>query len=116
MLMRGTSGVEAGHPQLLLALEDVSADVRIAAAEALGLYGSQDDLARSIALLTREADWHSTDSFSSLAALNAIDALGSRARAATPAIRALRNRKDKPQNQQFQTYIARLIDHLLEKK
>ena len=116
MLMRSTSGVEAGHPQLLLALDDASADVRIAAAEALGLYGSQDDLARSIALLIQEADWHSTDSFSSLAALNAIDALGSRAKAVTPAIRALRSRKGKPQNQQFQTYIARLIDHLLEKK
>ncbi|HEX4149649.1 MAG TPA: sulfatase-like hydrolase/transferase, partial [Pirellulales bacterium] len=47
-LMRGASAVAADHDELLRALEDSSPDVAIAAAEALGRYGSQADLQRAL--------------------------------------------------------------------
>ena len=78
-LIRGDSEVKAMHGELTKALGDASPSVRVAAAEALGRYGSEEDLKNALALLIKHADPTAFNSYVAIHALNAISALGEKA-------------------------------------
>ena len=109
--MRGADGVKAGRDELTKALEDPAPDVRIAAAEALGVFGAEADLARVLPLLAHDADWSKTDVFTAMAALNALTALGEKAAPLAATIKALPSKGEAP-DPRFKEYIPRLLEEL----
>ncbi len=88
LLSQGKDGVAAGRNQLQAALKDVSPIVQIAAAEALGRFGSSDDTAAALPVLLHYSQ-PEADAFLSIAAWNALDYLDARAQPAQAAIRAI---------------------------
>ncbi len=78
-LIRGAEEVKNGHAALTKALTDHSPHVRIVAAEALGRYGTGDDLGAALDVLIGLADCEKTNIYVATYALEAIDALGTRA-------------------------------------
>ena len=111
LLMRGADAVKAGREQLTKALDDSSPDVRIAAAEALGRYGAEADLALVLPILTHDADWSKGDVFTAMAALNALTALGDKAAPVAAAIKAL-PAKGEASDPRFKEYVPRLLEEL----
>ena len=89
LLMREADGVNAGRKQLNKALGDEAPYVRIAAAEALGRYGTDEEAAEALAVLMPLANVQESGIYLSLAALNAIDYMDGRAKSAEAAIEAL---------------------------
>jgi uncharacterized sulfatase len=75
-VIRGKAEVRRSHASLKKSLADSSPHVRIAAAEALGQYGSEEDLKDSLAVLIGLADSVKNNSYVAIHALNAISALG----------------------------------------
>lgn len=94
LLTQEKAGLEAGHQQLLAALEDDSPIVRIIAAESLGRYGSDEDTAKALDVLLGHIDPEG-DAYLGIAAWNAIDYLDDRAK---PAAETLAATSDKPVN------------------
>jgi uncharacterized sulfatase len=88
LLARGKAGFDVAREQLLRALEDPSPVVRIAAAEAVGRHGSEDDAASALDVLLENADPSQPPALI-LAAWNAIDYLDEGAGPAVDRIRAL---------------------------
>lgn len=78
-LIRGAGEVQKMQAALRKAMGDESPYVRIAAAEALGRYGSEEDLQAALPLLIGLADSVKSNSYIAIQALNAIDALGKKA-------------------------------------
>jgi uncharacterized sulfatase len=111
LLMRGIDGVNAAHDELTKALDDASPDVRIAAAEALGRYGSAADLTRVLPLLAQDGDWSKNDVFTVMAALNAISALGDKAAPLAATIKTLPAQGPAPDGR-FKEYVPRLLEEL----
>ena len=79
VLMRGKDEVFALHKELVTASGDASVSVRIAAAEALGRYGTAEDLQKALAILIQAADPVANGAYSAIQALNAISVLGKKA-------------------------------------
>ncbi len=79
VLMRGKDEVAKHQPELRAALKDESLHVRIAAAEALGLYGTDQDFKTSMAVLVQLADATKSNAYAAIHALNAVSAMGSKA-------------------------------------
>jgi arylsulfatase A-like enzyme len=71
------------------ALSDPSPFVRVIAAEALGRYGSVEDLNQSLAVLMELAPADKNGAYVSLLALNALEALGSKAGPVKDALKAI---------------------------
>lgn len=78
-LMRGKHEVNKLQTQLRSSLTDNSPHVRIAAAEALGLYGTDEDVQTVMPLLLVLANPVESGAYSAIHALNAIDSLGPKA-------------------------------------
>ncbi len=78
-LMRGPAAMPAMREGLVAALQDPSASVRIAAAQALARQGDAADLPRALDTLRACADPTRTSAFAGIAALNVIDELGEKA-------------------------------------
>lgn len=108
MLMRGREAVAAAHDDLIAALADRSPYVRIAAAEALGRYGSEADLKRALATLVELGPVDKNGVFVSVAALNAIDALGPKAAPIRDAVKNFPQKGELP-NPRYAPYVPRLI-------
>lgn len=89
VLMRGKDEVTKLQTPLRKSLADSSPHVRIAAAEALGLHGTEQDLQTVVPLLLELANAPKSGSYAAIHALNAIDALGPKARPWKPQILAL---------------------------
>ena len=79
MLFRQDAGVKAGRQQLLSALDDKSAMVRITAAEALGRFGTDEDAAKALDVLIEQVQ-PDADTWAGISAWNAIDYMDERAR------------------------------------
>jgi arylsulfatase A-like enzyme len=92
LLIRGQSGLDAGAAQLRKALVDPSPSVRVIAAQALGKYGSSEDLNESLNVLIALAALDRNGVYLSMLALNAIDDLGTKAAGRVEVIRALPHR------------------------
>jgi uncharacterized sulfatase len=78
VLMRGRDEVAKLQTLLRKSLADSSAHVRIAAAEALGLHGTEQDIQTVVPLLLELANAPKSGSYAAIHALNAIDALGAK--------------------------------------
>jgi uncharacterized sulfatase len=113
LLMRGPEAVATGRDGLLKALDDSSPDVRIAAAETLGRYGSAADLSRALSLLGNAADWSRNDVFTAIAAINALTALGDKAAPLAPTLAALPTQGVSP-DRRYKDYVPRLLGSLRE--
>lgn len=79
LLMRGSDTVNSQEDALRKALHDESPYVRIAAAEALGRYGDEEDVKQALAVLAPAADPAISSNFVCAAALTAIDHMDKRA-------------------------------------
>jgi len=79
VLMRGKDEVGKLHAQLRKSLTDSSPHVRIAAAEALGLHGTEQDIQGVVPVLLDLANSPKSGSYVAIHALNAIDTLGPKA-------------------------------------
>jgi uncharacterized sulfatase len=112
ILMRGKAGVAAANEVLRRALQDSSPFVRIVAAEALGCYGSQEDLKQALDVLANLGGWDKNGVFVAMAALNAIDALGSRATPIRDAIKTFPIEGRAP-DARYNPYVPRLVEDLL---
>jgi len=113
LLMRGRAGVVAGHDELIAALQDASPYPRLAAAEALGRYGDQQDLEAALPVLLDAATLEHNSPFVAMVALNALDALDDRAASAAEAIDAL-PRNAKSTKGRMSAYIPNLISKTLD--
>ncbi len=110
-LMRAPDAVKPPRAELLAMLDDASPDVRIAAAQTLGRFGSESDSRRALDLLVRLADWQKNDLFTTMAALHAITALGAYASSASAAIKNLPSTGPAP-DPRFKEYVPSLLEEL----
>lgn len=111
LLMRGENACKDAAAELGKALEDRSPHVQVVAAEALGRFGSDDDVKRSLALLLRRSDWSANDVFTVMAALNAVESLGSRATPILEDVKKLPG-KGKVPDARYSPYVPQLLKHL----
>ena len=110
--MRGRPAVAASRPALLRALDDTSASVRIAAADALAKYSDAADLSRALETLQACADPTRTSAYAGIAAMNVIDELGLAARPLLPFVRTMPT-ADPPALARGNEYVQRLRTHIL---
>jgi len=88
LLMRGKDGVQPHIDELRQALADRADSVRIAAAEALGTYGAEQDIAAVLKTLTELGDPGKNDVHVCIMALNVLDGLGAKAAPVLPTVRS----------------------------
>jgi uncharacterized sulfatase len=89
VLMRGEAAVLEARDELVNQLADGDLAPRIAAAEALGRYGSDADATRALSELVAMAPVTKNGPYLSMMALNAIDSMGTRAKQAEAEIAAM---------------------------
>jgi uncharacterized sulfatase len=111
MLMRGRGATESAHADLVAALHDPSAYVRIAAAEALGRYGRDADLKAALNVLLELGPLDRNSVFVSMAALNALDALGDKAASEVMIINKMPVNGKVP-DPRYSSYVPRLLEDL----
>lgn len=88
-VMRGEAEVARLHDELVAQLDDASPAPQIAAAEALGRFGTDTDAARALDVLMELAPVDKNGPYVAMMALNAIDSMGMRAKSSEAAIAAL---------------------------
>jgi len=113
LVMRGEAAVRECRAPLRAALEDDDACVRIAAAEALGRFGDEEDVRTVMPLLVQLADASVHGPYVALMALNAIDRIGEAARPWLDAIRALPE-EDPTLDNRVQYGIPALLEKIIE--
>jgi uncharacterized sulfatase len=109
--MRGAEVVKQNIDVLKKGLSDESADVRIASAQALGMYGDAAVLTQALETLGKLAPPETNGVLTSMAALAAIEALGAKAAPLHAAIRAM-NPKGSSPDERFESYVPRLIQNI----
>jgi uncharacterized sulfatase len=114
VLMRGAEEVKTAHATLNRALEDASPSVCIAAAEALGKYGTDEDLKRALALLIKLAHPVENGSYVAIQALNAIEALGKKGAPLKERLKALPTDDPNAPARVRSEYTRRLFERLDE--
>ena len=107
-LMRGQDSVAAVAEPLRNALSDEDPTVRIAAAEALGRYGSDSDAAKALDVLLEHADAERHGVFVAMAALNALDYMDERGRPGLATVAGL-PQVDPNAHSRFRAYLPNLI-------
>jgi len=111
ILMRGANAVSATREDLLRALKDEAPCVRIAAAEALGVHGSDSERKAALAVLLELAPQPKNGPYISFHALNALVELGPQAAAGLEIIRtAGGNNPD--YEARASSYSPRLVEYL----
>ena len=109
LLMQEKSGVRHGKKSLVKALNDSSLYVRVIAAEALGKYGSKNEIKLAVKVLGAIADPIKNGCFPSMMAMNAIDHLDDKAKSLLPLIQSM-PRTPTEVDKRFQGYVGRLVD------
>lgn len=112
LLMREKAGLQAAHEELRRALADESPYVRVIAGEALGRYGTQEDVDTVLPVLLVAANQEQSGMYSAIWALNAIDILDGRARPLMPQIKSLPPKLPKADGR-LSEYVPRLIEKTL---
>jgi len=112
ILMRGGDEVAAARSPLHKSLGDPSPYVRVIAAEALGRYGNDADLAKALPVLLESASLEKNDDFVAMLAFNALDALDDKAKSALETIKALPSRSKSP-GPRVGGYVGRLLEKTL---
>jgi uncharacterized sulfatase len=113
LLMQEKAGVKKGHDKLLVALSDKSPYVRVIAAEALGKYGSKEDIAKAVDTLGKVVDPIKNGCFPSMLAMNAIDHLDDKSKSLIPLIQSM-PRTPTEVDKRFQGYVGRLVETTLK--
>ncbi|MEO7652652.1 MAG: sulfatase-like hydrolase/transferase [Bryobacteraceae bacterium] len=112
--IRGAETVKAASARLQNLFGDPSPSVRVIAAEAIGVFGNDEEVTKALAALVGLAPIDRHGVYISMLALNAIDAMGKRATSAQAAIRALP--KEHAATPRTMTgYVPALIKDILEK-
>lgn len=107
-LMRGQDTVAAVAEPLRNALSDADPAVRIAAAEALGRYGGDSDVAKALDVLLEHADAERHGVFVAMAALNGLDYMDERGRPGLATVAGL-PQLDPNAHTRFRAYVPNLI-------
>lgn len=115
LLMRGHDTVAAQSKALHKALADPAESVRIAAAEALGIFGSAGDVQQALPVLLKLGNPANNDASVCLLALNALDNMGERAAPAAAAIRSWPTEVQHSSDPRAQAGVPRLIDRIRER-
>jgi uncharacterized sulfatase len=113
LLMRGADAVKPAETQLRSLLADPAPSVRIVACEALGRYGTDDDVAKVLPVLMELASPEKNGIYLSLLSLNALDAMGAKARPVKEAVKSLPS-KDPSADARLSGYAANLIASILQ--
>ncbi|MEY4482866.1 MAG: hypothetical protein RL693_318 [Verrucomicrobiota bacterium] len=113
LIMRQTNGGQAGSTLLMKRLEDESPSVRIAAAEALGAYGTAQDLVKSLDVLLAAATSKGNTAII-IEALNVVDRLGEKAAPIKSQIQEIpaASKKEKGTDNRLAEYPERLKERL----
>jgi arylsulfatase A-like enzyme len=114
LLMRGEVAVKSARAELRGALKDSSANVQVAAAEALGKFGDESELADALSVLVGRAEWRKEGVFSAMAALNAIDAIGLKAAPLRERIASMPVTGPAPDGR-YSSYVPRLLEEVQER-
>ncbi|MCX6854290.1 MAG: HEAT repeat domain-containing protein [Verrucomicrobia bacterium] len=109
--MRGESAVKQNKAVLNKALADDSNDVRIVAAQALGMYGDSADLGPALETLGKLAPPETNGVLTSMAALAAVEALGEKASPLREMIAAMKPNGPSPDGR-FDSYVPRLMANI----
>lgn len=112
LLMRGPDAVKAARSDVQKALKDASPSVRIAACEALGRYGTDEDLKEVLRVLLELAPPDTNGVYVSMLALNVIDVLGPKADPIKPQLKTIA-RKDPAADARLGSYVERLLERIL---
>lgn len=112
ILMRGVDAVNATKKTLHQALTDASPSVRVVAAEALGRYGNDEDVAKALEVLLDLARMDRNGVYISILALNALDALDGKTQSAVDAINALPQQAPAIHSR-LRSYVPRLIEKIM---
>ncbi|HUG70370.1 MAG TPA: sulfatase-like hydrolase/transferase [Pirellulaceae bacterium] len=112
LLMRGADGVSANQAALQAALADQSPDVRIVAAQALGLHGDQASQELALETLAGLAGPESNGVLTSMSALAAIEALGKVAEPLHDRVSQLDPNGPSPDGR-YNSYVPRLIANIV---
>jgi uncharacterized sulfatase len=108
LLAHGQAALETGHAALLSALDDPSPYVRVAAAETLCRFASDEDRVRAQKVLAELCDWGHNNVFAAMAALNAAGACGERAASIREWIGRLPTQGQSPHGR-YREYVPRLV-------
>ncbi len=111
--IRGAAAVASVKDDFQKLLQDSSPDVRIAAAQALGQFGSDAEATTALAVLAELAPWGRNSVFTSMATLNALDALD-RSRVAKAIGNDLPNwpQTGPAPDARYSSYVPRLLEDL----
>ena len=112
LLMRGESAEHDQSAALLQALEDPSLDVRIPAAQSLGLHGDETALGKALQTLGSLAIPEKHDVVTAMAALAAVEALGPKADPLKPQIATMKPDGPSPDGR-YDSYVPRLMANIL---
>ena len=112
LLIRGETAVGPARTELRAALGDPSISVQVVAAEALGRYGTADDLELALDVLLTRANLDHNDLYTVVLALNSLDYLDHRAQVAIDTLRALPRKQD-GLRRVFENYVPELLDKIL---
>jgi uncharacterized sulfatase len=112
LLMRGRQAVDSSRLALGKLLQDPEPAPRIVAAEALGRFGSEEDVRSSLDVLLPLADAENNGAYVAMMAMNALDYMDERARVAKAAIFELPS-EDPNASRRFSRNIGKLIDKAL---
>ncbi len=112
ILMRGAPAVKEAHSALGEALADRAPAVRVAAAEALGRYGDEQDVAKSLAALLELSDASKSGAYVAMMALNAVETLGAKAKPIKEKVLALPVEDPNAPERVRSEYIKRLLESI----
>jgi arylsulfatase A-like enzyme len=112
LLMRGESAVREQADALRGALGDASADVRITAAQSLGLHSGDADVKAALDTLAALAAPQDSGVLTAMPALAAIEALGERAKPLHAAIAAMAVDGPSPDGR-YNSYVPRLVANIV---
>jgi HEAT repeat protein len=113
-VMRGTPAVNSVRDGLRYALKDEAPSVRIAAAQALGIYGNNEDLKLVLPVLEKLASPQGNGVYVSMETLNVIDALGNKADSLKDMLKTL-PRKDPDASGRIMG-VSKLLEKILSSK
>jgi arylsulfatase A-like enzyme len=112
ILMRGAEVAASHQPELLEALGDESASVRIVAAQTLGAYGNEESRKRALETLSELISPRRNGVLVSMSALAAVEALGARAKPLHENIGKLESIGPSPDGR-YSGYVPRLIENIV---
>ena len=94
-------------------MNDKSLYVRVIAAEALGKYGSKEEVAKAVETLGKTADPIKNGCFPSMLAMNTIDHLDDKSKSLIPLIQSM-PRTPENVDGRFKGYVGRLVETTLK--